>query len=786
MADRGLLLRGVKGDRRSFVLPFMQGVSGKSIATPFTQDGPVAVRSWVLPFTQRGDVAVSATLPFSALGPVGLSAETPFAILDDTTGVDAWGGIIAPLMGWQDPSPPAPAAYRDALVSTPGILSLYRLGEASGNSLDHLAAGPALGPNGTLSRNIAGAVRGDPDGALGIGGILNNYLSSADHEPFRFAYHRPYSVLALARRDSAGGTNPMLVTRGSPDGWNLYCWNGTTSFAGRNHTYMGTVRAMAPSSHWRMGEASGSVVDSVGAVTGTVVGGATRDVAGALVSGDDGAIDLNGSTGHITFSDVYDFAARLPYTISMWVRPDTLVAGARLISKTDGTSTGYEVYLTDALGGIRFVRGDTSSMAGPTSGAVMTTGAWQHIVVVYDGYWMSLFRNGVRVAGPEARAASNPGDTQVLTIGRSSNAASGYFDGPVDEVTVYERPLTDEQVARLTACGTATYGGTYWTSGPAWGVDSTWHLVGVTFDGRYSKVWLDGVSGAAADGVDAILESLAGGLVIGNSFNGAVDELALFERGLSDPEMVRLTDIWRGTQTQRVPPPVSYVDEVLSDSPLAYWRFDEDPVLYTTTIQALDETGQHTTNFSHAYLALQGRPLKPNDPSGRSLRLGPHGTLNIAVNAAPNIRLDPIPYGSFSVECWMSPRQGWSPGFALFERQSCLLLRVDASAESNRISWFVAHDGAMETRTSTAGTVVAGTVYHVVGTYQRNDADTGGTVTLYVDGVAVSSQVRTGALTVNANNLTIGYGNAYALMSDAAVYGHALSPARVAAHYAAG
>jgi hypothetical protein len=83
------------------------------------------------------------------------------------------------------------------------------------------------------------------------------------------------------------------------------------------------------------------------------------------------------------------------------------------------------------------------------------------------------------------------------------------------------------------------------------------------------------------------------------------------------------------------------------------------------------------------------------------------------------------------------------------------------------------------------GAVVAGQTYHVAGTYD------GTTMRLYLNGVQVATTALTGAVTQNTNTLTIGSwdGSSEFLrgsIDEVAVYGTALSAARIAAHNTAG
>ena len=93
-------------------------------------------------------------------------------------------------------------------------------------------------------------------------------------------------------------------------------------------------------------------------------------------------------------------------------------------------------------------------------------------------------------------------------------------------------------------------------------------------------------------------------------------------------------------------------------------------------------------------------------------------------------------------------------------------------------------DQSSSPRSAASGAIQVGSIYHVVGTYD------GTTERLYINGVQVTSAALTGAITTSSNSLTIGSGGAAGYFAgtidDVAVYGTALSAARVASHYTAG
>ncbi|MFC1742201.1 DUF2341 domain-containing protein, partial [Nanoarchaeota archaeon] len=78
-------------------------------------------------------------------------------------------------------------------------------------------------------------------------------------------------------------------------------------------------------------------------------------------------------------------------------------------------------------------------------------GSWHHIAATYDSTTMSLYVDGVLNATSTAHSGSLPLKNGSVWIGRhyDPSETSGYFNGTIDEVRIYERSLSAEQVRAL-------------------------------------------------------------------------------------------------------------------------------------------------------------------------------------------------------------------------------------------------------------------------------------------------------------------------------------------------
>jgi hypothetical protein len=80
------------------------------------------------------------------------------------------------------------------------------------------------------------------------------------------------------------------------------------------------------------------------------------------------------------------------------------------------------------------------------SGAITSTG-WYHVVGTYDGSTAKIYLNG-QLSNSAAFSGNIAGSTSDLVIGAYSNKSS-FFRGIIDEVRIYDRALTSDEVQAL-------------------------------------------------------------------------------------------------------------------------------------------------------------------------------------------------------------------------------------------------------------------------------------------------------------------------------------------------
>ncbi len=131
------------------------------------------------------------------------------------------------------------------------------------------------------------------------------------------------------------------------------------------------------------------------------------------------------------------------FTISAWIKRDTGTTNASILSKRNATYTeGYDFKL-NATGRLEFVvNGGAASV---TSSVVIPANKWHEVAVIYTGGIATLYIDGA----PDTSAAlpAPVATTQSFYIAAAGkNTPTAFFKGNIDEVRIWNRALTVNQL----------------------------------------------------------------------------------------------------------------------------------------------------------------------------------------------------------------------------------------------------------------------------------------------------------------------------------------------------
>lgn len=167
--------------------------------------------------------------------------------------------------------------------------------------------------------------------------------------------------------------------------------------------------------------------------------------------GSEYAVALDGVDDHVVLANggvgVMRFSGTQPFTVEAWVRPDRHSGFQVIASKWNGGVSGEYLLALNENGQLSFSRNVPTFVF--TSIGTVPVGEWTHVAFVYDGTRRSLYLNGVLDPTVDPGTGSNPVSAIRFVIGayHVQNQLTGFFDGAIDELRVWNVARSPAQIA---------------------------------------------------------------------------------------------------------------------------------------------------------------------------------------------------------------------------------------------------------------------------------------------------------------------------------------------------
>jgi hypothetical protein len=200
--------------------------------------------------------------------------------------------------------------------------------------------------------------------------------------------------------------------------------------------------------YWKLDEAEGDIAyNTIGNHDAMLQGNPVWQTTAGKV---DGALQLDGIDDYIGTDFVLN-PADGPFSVFAWIQGGG--PGQVIISQLTGAGNiwlGLDAQNGDLMTGL--VPPSTGWVAKKplVSEAIITDGQWHHVGFVWDGSYRALYADGIEVA--KDTAAQNPlkSSDGGLYIGADKTLGAGtFFSGLIDDVRIYNRALTAEEIAAL-------------------------------------------------------------------------------------------------------------------------------------------------------------------------------------------------------------------------------------------------------------------------------------------------------------------------------------------------
>ncbi len=207
--------------------------------------------------------------------------------------------------------------------------------------------------------------------------------------------------------------------------------------------------------HCKLDESDGDRVSSTGGQSGLIDGTAVWDT-GKIQSG----LRLDGMT-HVDFGDVASFERDNSFSFGAWLYPTGSSAMTVLSRMNDELAfRGYDLYIGDGRVFVHLVHSWDGDAIRVNTRERLMLNKWQHVFATYDGSskasGVSIYVDGVRqeLEITHDRLQNAITVDASFRVGRRSPSAP--LKGIIDDVRVYARKLSAEEVQRLSAANSLT------------------------------------------------------------------------------------------------------------------------------------------------------------------------------------------------------------------------------------------------------------------------------------------------------------------------------------------
>ena len=193
---------------------------------------------------------------------------------------------------------------------------------------------------------------------------------------------------------------------------------------------------------YHFNEASGATLTDVSGKNnhGTLVNGPVWITAGKY----GGALTFDGLNDLVAIADAAALDLTTGMTIEAWVKPSSVSGWRTVVLKETAGNLAYALYANQSVQRPAVelrIGSKTHNVSGTNA---LSTATWTHLAATYDGATARLYINGTQVS---SRAVTGNLLTSANPLRIGGNLVWGeYYRGQIDEVRIYDGPLTRAQI----------------------------------------------------------------------------------------------------------------------------------------------------------------------------------------------------------------------------------------------------------------------------------------------------------------------------------------------------
>ena len=308
-------------------------------------------------------------------------------------------------------------------------------------------------------------------------------------------------------------------------------------------------------------------------------------------------LSLDGDGDYVYFDRSWQGVVTTKITVTAWIKTSSLGPSDSMIA-----SLGYAWRLRNGTGGsAAFQVMDTKPVSIASGTTPVNDGLWHHVAGAYDGTQYTVYIDGRIVASVAAAGVLQGGATAYYgVIGahfkRSDGAPKMFFKGMVDDVRIYDRVLSEEEMREIT------------------GLSGVKAAEPSPSDGRQLDV-VEGVVLSWKPGVEAVRHDVYFGASLDDvTAAGTTTDPGNVYKGRQDPNQYAVgmtldfgkTYYWRIDEVGGPPASTIYKGEV--------WRFTAEPFAYVIPGSAIIATASSSlSNTMGPEKTIDGSGLSDND-----------------------------------------------------------------------------------------------------------------------------------------------------------------------------
>ncbi|WP_435846892.1 LamG-like jellyroll fold domain-containing protein [Streptomyces griseofuscus] len=300
----------------------------------------------------------------------------------------------------------------------------------------------------------------DPDDPWydGVGQYGSFTLKAADTDVTKYWFGingDPTSKNTIATSAGAAKVARMLPAK---PGLNFFTARAldTAGNAGEIRTYQFRVKAGQPErAAWQLDDAAGSGAAKGEAPTRTAElrGGPTPHVEGAKGT----AVSFDGVDDYAA-TDIATVDTSTGFSVSAWAKLSTLPDHAAIIAAQPGNhSPGFELYYSSGLDRWAFNQYTSDSpdagivRAMPSAAGGAKAGQWTHLVGTFSSSsdQLNLYVNGTLAGTTKYDSPWNARRGLQIGAGSYNGKPGSFFPGAIDELQIFDKPLSSGEVTRL-------------------------------------------------------------------------------------------------------------------------------------------------------------------------------------------------------------------------------------------------------------------------------------------------------------------------------------------------